>query len=289
MSARKRADRWMNPNAVSTPRASASAKSLTLGEDLRRKVNSGFALGTFSIELPSPGSMATFALAGFDFVVLDMEHSSTDFTTLQTLIYAAHAVGLPALVRPCSESDGVIGKILDMGAHGIMAPHVDSPEKARAIVEQTRFPPLGARGFSPLSRFDALKRPVPMLDRATYLVVQIEGRKALDHVAEIAAVPGIDAVFVGPYDLSLSLGVAPDSPKLMAAARRAVKSVPDDIAMGIYLDDPAKSGAWASRRFALQCISFDGRMLANGARQVADRARHSTARLRISRRKDTSA
>ena len=266
---------WRNPHAVGASAAQHSAASLLMGEALRRKVASGCALGTFSIELSSAGSIAALALAGFDFIVLDMEHSATDFSTLQTLILAAHAAGIAALVRPCSESAGVIGKILDMGAHGIMAPHVDTPARAREIVDQTRFPPRGRRGFSPLSRFDALEQPLLELDRSTYLVVQIEGRAALEQIDQIAAVPGIDAVFVGPYDLALSLGVPPNSSELINAARRATKSVPANVAMGIYVDDAATCGMWASRRFTLQCVSFDGRMLANGARLVIEQARKS--------------
>ena len=269
--------KWQNPRAVRNGGATKVAESLLLGEKLRRKVKAGYALGTFSIELSSPSSVAALALAGFDFIVLDMEHSPTGFATLHPLILAAQAAGIPAIVRPWGESPGLIGKILDMGAHGIMAAHVDTAQRAREIVEQTRFPPRGRRGFSPLTGFDALKHPIPTLDRSTYLIVQIEGRKALGQVDQIAAVPGIDAVFVGPYDLALSLGVSPSSPQVVDAARRAAKSVTSDVAMGIYIDDPATCGAWASRRFTLQCVSFDGRMLSNGARLVSESARKSVA------------
>jgi 2-keto-3-deoxy-L-rhamnonate aldolase RhmA len=265
--------RWNNPNVVRNGGASRTAEFLLVGERLRRKASAGCALGTFSIELSSPGSIIALALAGFDFVVLDMEHSTTDFSTLESLLLAAHAAGIAALVRPCSLSPGFIGKVLDMGAHGIMAPHIDTAARAREIVEQTRFPPRGRRGFSPLSRFDALRQPLHSLDRATYVVVQIEGSKALQQIEQIAAVPGIDAVFVGPYDLALSLGVPPNSPRVAEAARRVARCVPQHVAMGLYVDDPSTCGAWAARNFTLQCVSFDGRMLANGARQIFDRAR----------------
>ena len=158
------------------------------------------------------------ALAGFDFVVIDMEHSTVDFSRLEALIGAAHAAGLATLVRPWGEDVGLIGKVLDIGANGIMAPHVESPARARAIVEQARFAPLGNRGFSPLTKYDALGEPLRALGDATYVVAQIEGRQALANIAAIAAVPGIDAVFVGPYDLALSLGVPPGSPQVFAAA-----------------------------------------------------------------------
>ncbi|HZF16112.1 MAG TPA: aldolase/citrate lyase family protein [Steroidobacteraceae bacterium] len=265
--------RWKNPRAVRSRAATRVADALLLGRTLRRKIASGCALGTFLIEQPAASTIATLAIAGFDFVVLDMEHSAIDFSTLEPLILAAHGAGLPALVRTCGNQDGFIGKILDMGAHGIMVPHVDSAERARAIVDQARFPPLGKRGFSPLSKFDALVEPLRALNRSTFVVVQIEGRGALGAVRQIAAVPGIDATFIGPYDLALSLAVPPGSAPVIAAAERMAAEVRDDVTLGIYVDDPAASAAWAARGFALQCVSFDGRMLSSGARIVVETAR----------------
>jgi 2-keto-3-deoxy-L-rhamnonate aldolase RhmA len=213
------------------------------------------------------------SLAGFDFVVLDMEHSCIGFSALENLILAGQSAGLAVLVRTWGEDTGLIGKVLDMGAHGIMAPHVDTPERARAIVDQARFKPLGNRGFSPLMKFDCLETPLQMLGESTYVVVQIEGKTALSRAGEIAAVPGIDAVFVGPYDLALSLGVPPGSVEVHKAAERIAEAVPVNVALGIYVDDPTTCGEWVARRFALQCVSFDGRMLSDGARRVTQQAR----------------
>ena len=145
------------------------------------------ALGTFVIECPTPSTLNLLALAGFDFVVIDMEHSSVGVQGLETLITAAHATGLAALVRPWGEDNGLIGKALDMGANGIMAPRVESPEQALAIVEQARFAPLGNRGFSPLAKFDSLHEPLGRLDESTYVVVQIEGRRALSPAFSLGA------------------------------------------------------------------------------------------------------
>jgi 2-keto-3-deoxy-L-rhamnonate aldolase RhmA len=257
--------------------ADAVARSLRLGQGLREKVESGWALGTFLIELPCTMTVTAVALAGFDFVVLDMEHSAIDFATLQALIGASHAAGMPCLVRPWGADTGLIGKALDLGANGILAPHVDTPERARAVVAEARFAPLGRRGYSPLSRFDALETPLQTLNQSTYVVVQIEGAAALERAHEIAAVPGLDAIFVGPYDLALSLGVAPGSAPARAAAERVAAAVPAPLALGIYVDDPAHCAGWAARRFALQCVGFDGRMLSGGARMLAARARRSVA------------
>lgn len=266
---------WINPLFIDSPGAEQVSRSLLLGSELRNKVRGGLALGTFVIDIPDPSTLTAVAVAGFEFAVLDMEHSPVDFGRLEELINAGRAAGLPMLVRPWGTDTGLIGKILDMGAHGIMVPHVGTPERAREVVEQARFAPLGKRGFSPLTKFDSLEEPLKTLDEATYVVVQIEGRDAIDRVSEIAAVPGIDAIFVGPYDLALSLDVPPGSEEVVAAAVRVANAVPAELGVGIYVDDPASVGVWQSRGFSLQCVSFDGRMMASGARSVVTAARES--------------
>jgi 2-keto-3-deoxy-L-rhamnonate aldolase RhmA len=263
---------WKSPFFTKSPGARTVARSLQLGKELRRKARAGRALGTFVIDLPHASTITALSVAGFDFLVLDMEHSSLDFGCLAGLIDASRAAGIPALVRPFGRDEGVIGKILDMGAHGVMVPHVDCPERAGEIVSQARFAPRGQRGFSPVTRFDSLEEPLRELDEAAYVVVQIEGRSALERVADISAVDGIDAIFVGPYDLALSLGVEPGSEQVYEAALDIATRVPEYLALGIYLDDPATSGQWAERGFALQCVSFDGRMLAGGAGAVVGQA-----------------
>jgi len=267
------ANRWRNPWHVDPEHSEHLSHSLLLGNKLREKITDGWALGTFLIELPTPSTLTAMAFAGFDFVVLDMEHSPFGFSTLQTLITAGHAAGLPVLVRTWGQDTGLIGKVLDMGANGIMAPHVATPERARAIVEQTRFKPVGDRGFSPLMKYDSLSEPFEQLGEGTYVVVQIEGKDALKQVEDIAAVPGLDAIFVGPYDLALSLGVPPGSPEVARAAEQLAATLPKHLSLGIYIDDPATCADWAARRFALQCVSFDGRMLSDGARRLTGLAR----------------
>jgi 2-keto-3-deoxy-L-rhamnonate aldolase RhmA len=266
---------WKNPNAVSGAAAARVADALTLGRTLRGKAASGLALGSFVIDCPAPATVTALALAGFDFAVLDMEHSAIDLVRLEGLLAAAQVAGLPAIVRPWNTEAGLIGKILDLGAHGIMAPHVDSAAQARSIVEQCRYPPRGSRGVCPLSKYDALAEPLRMLDESVYVILQIEGRSGIERIADIADVPGIDALFVGPYDLAMSLGVAPGSAQVFEAAGRLSGSVTGGPALGIYLDDPHRCGDWVARRFALQVVSFDGRLLADAARGAAAAARAS--------------
>jgi len=267
---------WKNPSYLNTRGSEYLAESLCRGNRLRQLVTQGLALGTFVIELPSPATLEVLSIAGFDFVVLDMEHSGIGISRLESLISAGRAAELIILVRTLGHDSALIGKVLDMGAHGIMAPHVDTPERAMEVVQAARFSPAGSRGFSPLSKFDALMEPLETVGNSTYVIVQIEGRQAIERVDEIAATPGIDAIFIGPYDLSLSLGVTPGGPEVRAAAERVAEILPTNVSLGLYIDDPAESAKWAAGRFALQCVSFDGRMLARGARHIVRSARQDS-------------
>jgi 2-keto-3-deoxy-L-rhamnonate aldolase RhmA len=265
--------RWHNPQFEASSAATCAAELLVRGHQLRRRLEAGQALGTFLIELPAPNAVRALALAGFDFVVIDLEHSAIDFASLDALLAASNAAGLVTLVRPWNVEAGLIGKILDCGAHGIMAPHVDTADRARDVVAQARFAPRGQRGFAPLSRFDPLDAPLQALCEATIVVVQIEGREGLSRVRDIAAVEGVDAVFIGPYDLALSLNLAPGSPAVFESAAAIARSVASHVHLGIYIDDSSQCGEWVARRFALQCVSFDGRMFADAAKAIVKSAR----------------
>ena len=150
-------------------------------------------------------------------------------------------------------------------------------------MEQARFAPLGNRGFSPLTKYDALGEPLRVLGDATYVVAQIEGRQALANIAAIAAVPGVDAVFVGPYDLALSTGRASrQSSRCLPPPKSFPRTVPDGVALGIYIDDPAQCGDWAARRFRAAMRQLrrphagERRPLGRDAGEAGDSAKRTT-------------
>jgi len=259
---------WTNPNHVDGDASRRVAEASLRGNDLRRKAASGLALGTFLIEFPCPETVSAMALAGFDFVVLDMEHSSLDFQQLDRLIAAAQVAGIPAIVRPWSNDPALIGKILDLGANGVMASHVDTAEKARNVVSAARFTPYGERGFSPLTKYDFSKNPLKELSQAAYVIVQVEGAAGIQNVESIANVSGVDSIFIGPYDLSLSLGLQPGGAEVYKEAAGIAERITSSVSLGIYVDDPQVSAHWSEIGFAVQCVSFDGRMFADGARRI---------------------
>jgi 2-keto-3-deoxy-L-rhamnonate aldolase RhmA len=239
-----------------------------LGDELRRRYADGLVRGTFVIELPTTRAVRALALAGFDFVVLDLEHSPFDVGSLGALITEAQLCGIAALVRPPAFEHALVGKLLDLGANGLLIPHVDTVEDARAVVAAARYPPVGGRGACPLTGTAVYDVPNGKLDTAALVMLQIESREAVDDVAGIAAVPGVDGVFIGPYDLSHALGVPGDvnGDDVIGAADDVAAAAPPGVLLGVYVDAAAESQPWARRGYRFQCIEFDGRMLLEQAR-----------------------
>ena len=250
-----------------------SQTAYDLGPALRDRAKADGVVGTFVIELPAISTIRALALAGFDFVVIDTEHSVFGLEAVEPLVLAAQSLGLAALIRVWGEETGLIGKALETGANGLLIPHVDSVERARQIVAETRFAPLGSRSFSPLLRYDEVSQSKAGIEAATIVIAQIEGKEALAAAPEIADLRGIDGIFIGTHDLSLSLSVEPDDPAIRETASTLAARLPAGRIKGVYLDEPEQCGSWAQLGYRLQCVSFDGRMLANAARALVQATR----------------
>ncbi|MDF2441815.1 MAG: 4-hydroxy-2-oxoheptanedioate aldolase [Subtercola sp.] len=183
-------------------------------------------LGTW-VKLPTIETIELIALAGFDYVVIDLEHSPMNLETAYQLIGVAKMLGVAPIVRVPDTKGGFVGRILDAGAEGIMIPHVESVEEAEAVVQVLRFPPLGNRGVGGTSRAGQWGA----LDRNEYLrygqeevvfIAQIESAKAARSIVEIGSVPGVDAVLIGAADLSVSEGKTESDPAVVAVIDAAI-------------------------------------------------------------------
>ncbi len=154
--------------------------------------------------------------SGLDFVMYDCEHASYNMETLHNLFVTGNALGLDSFLRVPQLSKDYISRALDQGAHGVMVPMVDTPEMAKALVKYSKYQPVGARGFcNAIAHVDYAvgKKHADVMEQANNTVIsiaQIETREAVDNAEAIAAVPGIDALLIGPNDLSLSLGIPGD-------------------------------------------------------------------------------
>lgn len=163
-----------------------------------------------NLQIPSPDLVEMMGLAGFEFVLLDGEHGAA-LTALPELLRACDVAGVTSLVRVPSHDRGFLLPPLELGAGGLQVPFVDTPEQARALVRETKYAPLGERGVSGITRaarygFAEQPRYLREANRETLLVVQLESRAAAENAEAIAAVPGVDCVFIGPADLAQSFG-----------------------------------------------------------------------------------
>ena len=168
--------------------------------------------GPMISEIRSPGLAVMFARAGFDYFFLDLEHSCFGFETVSDYVTAARAAGIPMIVRPSTrKAHEAMSRPLDIGASGLLVPQIQTKQDARNVVEWTRYQPIGERGMA-LERqhthFDGSNTVETMarLNEEVLIAVQIEHREAIDNLEAILSVPGIDVAFVGPADLSASLG-----------------------------------------------------------------------------------
>lgn len=146
---------------------------------------------------------------GFDWALIDMEHSPNDVRSVLHQLQALEVGGSTAIVRPAWNDPVMVKRLLDIGAQGLLFPMIQSPEEAKAAVAATRYPPHGIRGVSMGMRGSRFARDKDYFDRIgeeLCVLVQVETKTALDQVEEIAAVDGVDGVFFGPADIAASLG-----------------------------------------------------------------------------------
>lgn len=172
-------------------------------------------LGTGFGQLRSPDVARILAAAGFHWAFIDTEHGGFDLETVQDICRVAALVGLSPIVRVADLQYSLVARALDCGAQGIIFPRVESPELLERAISWTKFPPVGVRGYGLTGlHLDHEKVTFPEviehMNANTMVVLQIETQRAFDIREELLSVPGIDAVMIGPADLSISLGVPGD-------------------------------------------------------------------------------
>lgn len=208
------------------------------------------ALGPFMIGT-DPAYVEAAGYAGYDFVLLDMEHGTTTFETLPNLIRAANVAGVCPVVRVPRGSEIWIDQALDVGAGAVLVPQIDTAEQARAVVAAAKFSPVGSRGTCRFVR-SAGFGGIPGSEyfakaQDTVVIIQAEGKKAVENLDEILSVPGIDVVFVGPYDLSASLGLVGqiDHPDVIACIKEIIaKASAKGVKLGCFADTVEGGKRW---------------------------------------------
>lgn len=242
---------------------------------IRARIQAGETVyGTF-LNLGSPFAAELCARAGFDWVLVDLEHGSLTETDLLTSLLAIRGTAAAAIVRPQSGERLRIGRALDLGADGIMVPRIDSAAEAREAIAHLRFPPAGIRGVALLTRgtgFGEVPHAgVAGLNDGVLGIIQIESPVAVAAAEEIAAIDGVDVLFVGPTDLSHSLGVPGrfgDPIYLDALGTVVTAASAMGKAAGILLRDSRALAAHLEMGFRFVGLGSDGAFVADGARAV---------------------
>lgn len=211
---------------------------------LKERLKSGeMVFGTWN-SIPSSSLVNAIGISGIDFVVIDSEHGPVGMETAEDLIRALDVTGTASVIRVPANDSHLILRALDIGAHGIQVPHISTKEDARRVVGYSKYHPYGQRGFTPFTRagrygIDA-KGYTKRANEDTMVVINVEGKEGVKNLDEIAGVPGVDVIFIGPYDLSQSLGKAGEveDTEVIKAIRQSVKIAKNKgIASGSFARD----------------------------------------------------
>lgn len=251
------------------------------GVNLKNKLRGGqLCLGTW-VTLGHSAIAEIFAKAGFDWVVVDLEHSTISIEQAGELIRTTDLAGVSPLVRLTSNDANLIKRVMDAGAHGIVVPNVNSPEDARAAVAATRYAPCGNRGvgLARAQRYGSgFKDYLEWQQEGPIIIVQIEHQSALNHLEEILTTAGVDGFMIGPYDLSCSMGMPGefDRPEFIAAMQRILKTgLQSRCPAGLHIVEPDPNRLRQAVHEGYQFIAYsvDIRMLDMSAREGVQMAK----------------
>lgn len=242
-------------------------------------------LGCAFAHLRSAEAATILGKAGFNWTYLDTEHGGFDLETLQDLCRAAINADLAPVVRVADVQYSLIARALDCGAMGVMLPRIESPEVLARAVSWSFFPPTGIRGYglsAPHVRYEPLTIPqiVEHLNANTMVTFQIETKTAVDRREELLSVPGIDAVMVGPADLSISLGIPGEfeNPKLVDAIEKVVAScLKHGVAPGIHMRSLSIAKFWKERGMTFISTGSETQFLFDKAEETVKAMREAPA------------
>ncbi len=230
-------------------------------------------VGTMLGELTSAGACRIVKEAGYDFVIFDTEHHASGIETVARLLRSARDIGLQTYIRAPGFRGQWPARYLDLGADGLIFPHVESGEQARAIVEQVKYAPEGKRGLATgIAHDDYRAEPaaefVKAANAATLVAVQIETAAGLQAREEIVSVAGVDAVFIGPNDLSLSLGIPGqlDSPEMVSAIEEIFAAADAaGVAPGMHVFDMQSAMKYLDAGCRFLCFSSEVSLFVQGS------------------------
>lgn len=241
--------------------------------DFRRRVLAGERLAGTFLNLGSPLTVELAGLAGYDWLLLDHEHGAGGDETLLHQLHAAGSTPAVPIVRIAANDPTRMKRVLDAGAHGVMIPYVSRAEEARAAVAGMRYPPRGQRGVARFNRAAGFGSSFAeyLAHAHEFLVTmpQIETIEGVEQADAIAAVDGVDVLFVGPLDLTTNLGISGqyEHPQFVAALIRVADAARrHGKAAGILALDPAHLAPWRALGYTVLALGSDGGAVNAGLR-----------------------
>ena len=243
--------------------------------NFRQRLHAGEPLFGSLLNMPSASVAEVLAAAGFDWLFIDSEHGPIGTSALLSILQAVDQ-RLACIVRISELNGGAIKRTLDAGAHGIIVPQIETAAAAAELVRYGRYAPLGERGMG-LGRAHgygfSFADYVAKANDAITLVIQVEHVRAVENIDSIAAVDGIDAVFIGPYDLSASLGVAGkiDHPRVIEAIEHVTQTCHKaGRALGYFGVDAAAVEPYVAAGYTLVCAGIDCLLLGQSAERLVN-------------------
>ncbi|WP_209427000.1 aldolase/citrate lyase family protein [Pararhodobacter sp. SW119] len=235
---------------------------------LKQGLAQGRRMAGFWLSLDTPAITEMAAHSGIDWLLVDMEHSPTPLSGIGDHLRAAAGAPVETLVRVPQAEPVMVKRLLDLGARSLMFPMIESAEQARQVVGWTRYPPHGIRGISATTRANNYGRDAEYLRRHVAdlcVIVQVETPAAVAAIPQIAAVEGVDAVFVGPGDLAAAMGhlgnpAAPEVQALIDRAQAAIAAAGKPAGILGYGAEPARG--YFDRGFGFVAIAGDNWLLA---------------------------
>ncbi len=255
------------------------ARAPALGCKLKDKLGRGeVALGTW-VTVGHPDVPDMLEALGFDWLVFDTEHAPIGPAELAPMIQAVDADAVCPLVRVGGSEQFMVKSALDMGAHGVLFPLVGSAEEARAAVRYVKYPPAGVRGVAPRKAANYgldFARYIREANSLTVVAVQVETEEAVRKIDEIAAVDGVDIAFVGPTDLTASMGLLDDrgNQRVLDAMKKVIDSCKrSGKSAGVLAATPQEAERDIEMGFQFVGLGSDTRFLAGGAKLFLDAAK----------------
>ncbi|MFT4716285.1 MAG: 2-keto-3-deoxy-L-rhamnonate aldolase RhmA [Paracoccaceae bacterium] len=247
---------------------------------VKRKLLAGQKTAGAFLQIPHSMPTEIFSQAGFDWLIVDMEHAAGDWGNLVTQLQAMSASGTVPFVRPPWNDEVAIKKILDIGAQGVLVPYVNTGAEAAAAVSACRYPPQGTRGVAGSTRAanygKNIKAYLESANREITVIVAIETREAVDNLDDILAVDDLDGIFIGPMDLATNLGYLgnPGHPEVQKVIHQIEgKVLSSNKFLGTLTPTWEQAQACYDRGYQWLILMQDGSALVKAAGAMADQFR----------------